>query len=324
MFVKRGNLNVLRYFVCKYCIDNLPVVGTFFGRVGSFGRLIKEMAKTSTRSKTTAKVLKEFKDEPLSEEEESKPAVWAPKGWEIMFENMKKMRTEAPIDIMSGTLRDKDCKVDRDERFYILISLMLSSRTNDKITAEVMAKLRDLGFDLDYLLKVDENEFAQLIKPVNFYKTKAKHIKKAAIMLKEQFNGDVPKNLKDLITLPGVGMKMSLLALQEGWGVNEGLAVDTHVLRLSNLFNWIQKPVKDAEKCRKQLETWVPKELWPDFNKELVAFGQTICLVKTPKCDECLNNKICPAAFWHEKKKEKAAKSKKKNSPTKAKKKKTD
>lgn len=236
---------------------------------------------------------------------------WVPEGWELIYENIKKMRSEAPVDIMSGALRDKEEEVSRDERFYILMSLMMSARTNDKITADVMKKLREKGFNLDFLLNIDQAELAKLIKPVNFYKNKAKHMKEAAVILKEQFNGDIPKTLNDMLSLPGVGMKMSLLALQEGWGINEGLAVDTHVLRLANLFKWIPKPTDEAEKARVQLEGWVPRELWPEFNKELVAFGQTTCLVKTPKCDTCLNNKICPAAFWNVDKKSPKSKKKK-------------
>ncbi|XP_053211554.1 endonuclease III-like protein 1 [Panonychus citri] len=240
------------------------------------------------------------------------PKKWFPENFHEIYDNIKIMRTwvKAPVDTMEGNIDDR---LDGpDERFLILFSLMISSRTRDTLNISVMKRMKENGLNLQYVLDIPENKLAEQIKPVNFYKTKAKNLKKSALMLVEKFNGDIPKTIEELCELPGVGPKMGYLCLQAAWDITVGIGVDTHVHRLANLFNWVRKPTKESEDTRKELESWLPIELWEELNLNLVGFGQTICNPYKPKCDECLNNKICPGAFTH-----KVRKSPKKSSPKK-------
>ncbi|RWS21993.1 endonuclease III-like protein 1, partial [Leptotrombidium deliense] len=140
----------------------------------------------------------------------------------------------------------------------------------------------------------DESQIGELIKRVGFWKTKAKNIKKVANILKDEYNGDIPRTLEELLKLPGVGPKMALLAMNSAWNEVAGIAVDTHVHRIANRLAWVRKPTKQPEQTRKELESWLPKEYWNDINHDLVGFGQTICSAKNPSCSVCLNQKICP------------------------------
>jgi len=94
----------------------------------------------------------------------------------------------------------------------------------------------------------------------------------------------------------------SAVALQNAWGKNVGIGVDVHVHRICQRLKFTKNP-KNPEETRKQLESWLPQELWPECNKMLVGFGQQICSAKSPKCDQCLNAQICPKYFGAEKKK---------------------
>jgi endonuclease III-like protein 1 len=223
---------------------------------------------------------------------------WTPKNWQTVFNNIKEMRKlGAPVDTMGCDQCHDLSSSEPEQRFQILISLMLSSQTRDHVTHSTMLRLREKGLNLEYVLKVDEKELAQLLKPVSFYNMKAKHIKITAQILKDKFNGDIPQSVKELCSLPGVGPKMAYLAMQAAWNKTEGIGVDTHVHRISNRLGWVRKKTKDPEATRRELESWLPKDFWVEVNHALVGFGQTICLPRYPKCDECLNNKLCPSAF---------------------------
>ncbi len=94
----------------------------------------------------------------------------------------------------------------------------------------------------------------------------------------------------------GVGPKMAYLAMELAWKETVGIGVDTHVHRISNRLGWVQRPTKEPENTRLQVESWLPKNLWAETNLLLVGFGQTICTPVNPKCGKCLNLQICPYA----------------------------
>lgn len=111
----------------------------------------------------------------------------------------------------------------------------------------------------------------------------------------EQYDSDIPNDIPGLLKLPGVGPKMAHICMKAAWDETTGIGVDTHVHRISNRLKWVQKTTKDPEATRKELEKWVPFELWNEVNLMMVGFGQTICTPTGPKCDICLNNDICPS-----------------------------
>lgn len=122
------------------------------------------------------------------------------------------------------------------------------------------------------------------------------YIKKTSVILLNKYGGDIPKTIKELCELPGVGPKMSHICMQIAWGEVSGIGVDTHVHRICNRLEWVRKPTKTPEETRTELEDWLPRPLWSKVNHLLVGFGQEICLPRFPKCSECLNKNICPYA----------------------------
>jgi endonuclease-3 len=223
-----------------------------------------------------------------------------PKNWLKVLENIREMRSkrDAVVDQMGSEMCfDNKCD-QRDQRFQVLISLMLSSQTRDQITHKTTKSLIEYGLTVDNIIETSEEVLRDRIKSVSFYNTKAKHIKRTALILRDQYESDIPNSVEKLTSLPGVGPKMAHLAMQIAWNECTGIAVDTHVHRICNRLGWTQS--KTPEQTRKQLESWLPKEHWYDINLLLVGFGQTICTPLRPKCDQCLNQKLCPYASSNE------------------------
>jgi endonuclease III len=174
---------------------------------------------------------------------------------------------------------------------------MLSSQTKDQLNFAAMQKLRDHGLTPENVVKTDTSTLETLIYPVSFYRQKAKNLQKAAQILIDQYGSDIPNTVEGLMKLPGVGPKMAHICMQCAWHEVSGIGVDTHVHRISNWLQWVPKATKTPEETRIELEKWLPRELWGEINHLLVGFGQTICNPVKPKCDECSNAAICPAAY---------------------------
>lgn len=147
----------------------------------------------------------------------------------------------------------------------------MSSRTNDDTTLAAANRLFAKAPDLKSLDSLDESEIRKLIYPVGFYKTKAKHIKLLTKKALKDFGGKVPDTLKDLTSLPGVGIKTANLVLNRAFGI-PAIAVDTHVHKISNLLGWVH--TKNPNQTEKELVRIVPKKYWSDMNRLFVSIGR--------------------------------------------------
>ncbi|KAB0793549.1 hypothetical protein PPYR_13169 [Photinus pyralis] len=221
----------------------------------------------------------------------------APKDWEKAFRNLREMRKDydAPVDTMGCDRCAEDGAPPEDQRLQSLISLMLSSQTKDQINHATMLKLREYGCNLTGMLEISEEKLGEIIRPVNFWKTKTKNIKRAVEMIRDEFNSDIPKTVEGLCRLPGVGPKMAHLCMKTAWGEISGIGVDTHVHRITNRLGWVK--TKTPEDTRKALEAWLPRELWNDINLLMVGFGQQLCQPVKPQCHNCLNSDLCPTGM---------------------------
>lgn len=223
----------------------------------------------SSSRKTTAK--------PIKVELDASEARPAPKRWQEQYEVLAKQRRRivAPVDTMGCQENGKDDRrqdarqtnesaedVARRERFTILVSLMLSSQTKDPVTAEAVYNLqRNLpgGLCLQSILDASQDDISRNINKVGFWRRKTGYIQSASRILQDDFEGDVPKTIDELCSLPGVGPKMGFLALQGAWNLNMGIGVDVHVHRVANRLNWVKST--DPEGTRLQLQSWLPKEV---------------------------------------------------------------
>ncbi|KAH7474434.1 hypothetical protein PRIC1_013438 [Phytophthora ramorum] len=233
-----------------------------------------------------------------------------PSNWKEILRGIEEMRANKDAEV------DKyGCEVFFDEsfppqecRFHVLIAAMMSSQTKDPVNAAAMGRLIKHGLTVESMLEIDQQELAQLIRPVGFFNHKAKYIKQTVAILRKQAEADgkdvveIPDTYEGLIGLPGVGPKMATLVMNCAWNNAVGICVDTHVHRISNRLKWVKTWNKNnpksqnPEKTRAELEDWLPKEHWGPINPLLVGFGQTICLPRGPKCSECKIRGVCPSA----------------------------
>ncbi|MEN9979868.1 MAG: endonuclease III [candidate division WOR-3 bacterium] len=173
----------------------------------------------------------------------------------------------------------------------VLIGAILSTRTRDEVTVEAVNRLLKSAPDPQALCRLDIFTIRRLIYPVGFYRTKARLLRKLAVVISTRHQGNVPRSHPELLALPGVGPKVANIVLARGFGI-PAIAVDTHVHRIANRLGLV-KAEKPAETERKLMAV-VPEECLIDFNPLLVALGQTICLPRKPKCQRCPLDPLCP------------------------------
>eukprot|EP00088_Acartia_fossae_P057755 TRINITY_DN6740_c0_g1_i6.p1 TRINITY_DN6740_c0_g1~~TRINITY_DN6740_c0_g1_i6.p1 ORF type:complete len:270 (-),score=75.16 TRINITY_DN6740_c0_g1_i6:155-964(-) len=231
-----------------------------------------------------------------SEAKEKHPekSSWSPPHWEKVYENIRTMQAEYNAMRQKARKSNKSKYSAKDQRFHILISLMLSSQTKDTVTGAAMERLKEHGCTVQKLLDTSDKKLGQLIYPVGFWRTKVKYIKEVCKVLKEDYDSDIPRTVEELCNLKGVGPKMAYLCMCHAWNDCVGIGVDTHVHRIVARLGWTQNECKTPEHTRKGLEAWLPKDRWKEVNTLLVGFGKEICLPIGPKCGECLNRKLCP------------------------------
>lgn len=135
----------------------------------------------------------------------------------------------------------------------------------------------------------------KIIKPTGFYRNKAKFINAVTNALIADFNSDIPHSIKELISLPGVARKTANIVLSNAFGINEGIAVDTHVMRLSKRLGFTKET--DRNKIEMDLMKLFPKKRWFEIPNLLIAHGRNICTAKRPAYEKCIVNHLCPSAF---------------------------
>lgn len=174
--------------------------------------------------------------------------------------------------------------------FRVLISCILSLRTQDATTAKASHRLFAAADTPQGMLKLRANEIEKLIYPVGFYRTKAKNILDICRTLIAQYGGKVPEDIDQLLKLKGVGRKTANLVVTLGYQ-KPGICVDTHVHRISNRWGYIK--TKTPEKTEFTLRDKLPKPYWIEYNDLLVSFGQHLCRPISPVCSQCPVKKYC-------------------------------
>ena len=174
--------------------------------------------------------------------------------------------------------------------YKILIGTILSARTRDETTAQVIKMLFSEFKNPDELSRADLKDIKKLIQKIGFYNVKATRIKEVSKILVEKYNGKVPSNLEDLLTFPGVGRKTANCVLVYGFR-KPAIPVDIHVHRISNRLGIVN--TKKPEETEIDLQKSIDSRYWTGINETFVTFGQNICLPIKPKCNLCHLTKIC-------------------------------
>ena len=190
-----------------------------------------------------------------------------------------------------------ECFLDHTNPFRLVISVLLSAQTTDAQVNRVTPELFRRFPTPEAMAAASPEELAEIIRSLGFYKTKARHCVEAAQAIVADFGCEVPHTMAELTSLPGVGRKTANIVLNVGFGIIEGIAVDTHVNRIAHRLGLSPKThEREPLKTEQDLLAILPRELWGPVNHQWIRHGRDTCTARTPKCDGCVLEDICPSA----------------------------
>ena len=184
------------------------------------------------------------------------------------------------------------CELDYRTPWELLVATVLSAQSTDVRVNQVTPALFERWSGPAELAAADMSEVENVIRSVGFYRQKARNLQAAARQLQADHEGEVPRDLDALTTLPGVGRKTAKVVLGEAFGIPAGVTVDTHVKRLSKRLGLADH--RDAEKVASQLEDLLPRGTWIEFSLRLILHGRRVCRARSAKCDDCGLEPLCP------------------------------
>lgn len=176
--------------------------------------------------------------------------------------------------------------------FELTIAVMLSAQCTDERVNKVTKELFKVANTPNDFAKMDIEELEQRIGSISYFHTKARHIKECSQQIIEKFNGVVPNNIDDLMTLSGIGRKSANVIMLEAFNDCQGIAVDTHVFRISRRLGLSSK--NEPVKVEEDLLKIYPKKYWPLVNHILISHGRNVCKAISPKCESCSIANVCP------------------------------
>lgn len=194
------------------------------------------------------------------------------------------------LDILEETYPDAHCELDHKSPFELLVATILSAQCTDirvnKVTSEMFKKYNKP----EDFANIDINKLEGLIKECGLFRNKAKNIKASSSVILENYNGEVPNTISELMKLPGVGKKTANVVASTAFGV-PAIAVDTHVFRVSNRIGFVhEKNVLDTERA---LQNKIDKSRWTKAHHLFIFHGRRCCTARNPRCESCTINKIC-------------------------------
>ncbi len=203
------------------------------------------------------------------------------------------MRTLArEIDGMELPAIEKISEAHKEDPFRILIGTLLSARTQDATTHAASTRLFRAARSPKAVAALAVERIEQLIYPVSFYRNKARFVKATAQALLQQHGGKVPRTLRELVTLPGVGRKTANLVMILAFASRKHICVDTHVHRISNRLGWVT--TRGPDETEHALYAGTEQRWWPFINLYLVTWGQHVCRPVYPRCGACAVMPLCP------------------------------
>ena len=185
-----------------------------------------------------------------------------------------------------------DCALKHDSAFQLLVATILSAQCTDVRVNATTPKLFEKYPTPEKLAKASQSAIEKIVKPLGFFRAKATNLRGMAKRLVDEFDGEIPENLEDLTSLPGVGRKTASVVLGTWFGIPSGVVVDTHVRRISALFGLTES--RNPEIIERDLMALLPKTEWIEFSHRMIHHGRSICIAGRPRCTECPLLKICP------------------------------
>ena len=204
-------------------------------------------------------------------------------------------RTQEIIRHLKKTYPKAKIVLNYSNPWELLVAVILSAQCTDKKVNEITPALFKKYRRLEDYVRARPKNFEQMIKPTGFYRAKTKSILTTAKIIKEKFQGRIPRTMAEMLTLRGVARKTANVVLGNAYGVVEGIAVDTHVRRLSQRLGLSKQ--NDPNKIEQDLMKIIPKKDWFAATYLLINHGRAVCTAKDPRCDLCPLANICPSAF---------------------------
>ncbi|HXJ15627.1 MAG TPA: endonuclease III [Candidatus Polarisedimenticolia bacterium] len=183
------------------------------------------------------------------------------------------------------------CALEHSNPFQLLVSTILSAQCTDERVNQVTATLFPKYPTPKDFAYADPTELEQYIRPTGFFRNKAKSIMGASKKIVEEFHGEVPRTMEQILTLPGVARKTANVVLGTAFGIASGIVVDTHVQRLAGRLDLSKNT--DPKKIERDLIQVIPQEKWILFSHQLIWHGRRVCQARKPKCIECNLEPLC-------------------------------
>jgi len=206
----------------------------------------------------------------------------------------KQARARKVIKLLREQYPEARCSLNFETTHQLMVATILSAQCTDERVNMVTPELFKKYPDVESFAEADQAELEKEIYTTGFYSNKAKSIKNSARKLLDEHGGKIPRTLDELVKLPGVGRKTGSVILGVGFGLAEGVVVDTHVGRISRLLGFSLE--KTPEKVERDLMKVIPRKDWIDYSHLLIFHGRALCLARRPDCPACFLNKLCPGA----------------------------
>jgi len=204
----------------------------------------------------------------------------------------KKVRAQVIYRQLSKSYPNVRCELDYKNAFQLLVATVLSAQCTDKRVNQTTPALFKKYSNPQKMAKAELKDIQNLVKSTGFFRAKAKNIKGLSNIIVEQFDGNVPSNLEDLITLPGVGRKTANVVLGHAFGI-PGITVDTHFGRLSRRFGWSKQ--NNPVKVEFEVGELIPQKEWTNLSQRMIWHGRRVCHSRKPACGDCALAKLCPS-----------------------------
>jgi endonuclease-3 len=204
----------------------------------------------------------------------------------------KKVRAKVIYRQLSKSYPNVRCELDYKNAFQLLVATVLSAQCTDKRVNQTTPALFKKYPNPQKMAKADLRDIQKLVKSTGFFRAKAKNIKDLSNIILEQFEGNVPSNLEDLITLPGVGRKTANVVLGHAFGI-PGITVDTHFGRLSRRFGWSKQ--NNPVRIEFDVGELIPEKEWTNLSQRMIWHGRRVCHSRKPACGACALAQLCPS-----------------------------
>ena len=200
-------------------------------------------------------------------------------------------RVRAILSGLDDAYPDAHCELHYENAWQLLMATIMSAQCTDAVVNIVTETLFQKYPTPETLAYANPAEIEQLIRPTGFFRNKTKSIIGASKKIVEEFGGQVPQTMEQLLTVPGAARKTSNVVLGTAFGIASGVVVDTHVMRLSNRLDLTRH--SDPKKIELDLMKVIPKDRWIKFSHQLIWHGRRVCVARKPRCIDCNLEKIC-------------------------------